>query len=131
MPHSDRVFLTGGSGFVGSHILRELLAAGYAVRALAHSVMLNNVMLNNVMLSEVEARRMTEDHLEVIEGDLQNVGAFAQALQGCRYLVHCAALYSFAPRRRAEIERVNVDGTASLMLAAELAGVERVVLTSS
>jgi dihydroflavonol-4-reductase len=64
-------------------------------------------------------------------GDLRNVGAFARALDGCRYLIHCAALYSFAPRDRAEIARVNVDGTASLFAAAHLAGVERAVLTSS
>jgi dihydroflavonol-4-reductase len=46
-------------------------------------------------------------------------------------LIHCAALYSFAPRDRAKIRRVNVDGTASLLAAAHIAGVERVVLTSS
>ena len=68
---------------------------------------------------------------EWVEGDLRNVGAFARKLRGCRYLVHCAALYSFAPRDRAEIRRVNVEGTASLMLAAHVAGVERAVLTSS
>lgn len=119
MPN-DRVFLTGASGFIGSHILRELLDAGYTVRAL----------VRNVMLSEVEARRMT-DGVDTVEGDLANVGAFANALQGCRYLVHCAALYSFAPRRAQEIAKVNVEGTAGLMLAAELAGVERAVLTSS
>jgi dihydroflavonol-4-reductase len=62
---------------------------------------------------------------------LRNVGAFAHALQGFRYVVHCAALYTFAPRAKREIAAVNVEGTASLMLAAELAGVERVVLTSS
>ena len=50
------------------------------------------------------------------------------ALEGCRYVVHCAALYTFAPRAKREIAAVNVEGTASLMLAAELAGVERVVL---
>ncbi len=67
----------------------------------------------------------------MVEGDLRNVGAFARALQGCRYVVHCAALYTFAPRAKRDIAAVNVEGTASLMLAAELAGAERVVLTSS
>ncbi len=60
-----------------------------------------------------------------------NVGAFAHGLRGCRYLIHCAALYSFAPRDRAAMRAVNVDATASLMMAAYLAGVERGVLTSS
>ncbi|MBV8531316.1 MAG: NAD-dependent epimerase/dehydratase family protein [Candidatus Eremiobacteraeota bacterium] len=115
---SGDVFLTGATGFVGSHILRELLAAGYRVRALARSV-------------EPKRRDETPPGVEWIEGDLRRVGAFAPALQGCRYLVHCAAVYSFAPRDKAEISAVNVEGTASLMLAAHLAGVERAVLTSS
>jgi dihydroflavonol-4-reductase len=113
VPRGDVVFLTGATGFVGSHILRELLTAGYPVRALARS------------------SQPTAGELEWISGDLRNVGAFARALDGCRYLIHCAALYSFAPRDRAEIARVNVDGTASLLAAAHIAGVERAVLTSS
>jgi dihydroflavonol-4-reductase len=67
----------------------------------------------------------------VVDGDLRNVGGFAHALQGCRYLIHCAALYTFSPRAKREVAAVNVEGTASLMLAAELAGVEHVVVTSS
>lgn len=117
---SDRVFLTGATGFVGSHILRELVAAGYVVRALVRPA---------------TARRASPDGhaagTEWIEGDLQNVGAFVRALRDCRYLVHCAALYSFAPRDRAVIHNVNVEGTTGLMLAAHVAGVERAVLTSS
>jgi dihydroflavonol-4-reductase len=69
--------------------------------------------------------------VEAIEGDLADAGAFARALEGCRYVVHCAALYSFSPRDRAMVHRVNVVGTAGLVEAARVAGVERVVLTSS
>lgn len=72
-----------------------------------------------------------DERAEVVEGDLRSVGAFARALYGCRYAVHCAALYTFSPRASQDIAAVNVEGTSSLMLAAELAGVERVVLTSS
>ena len=72
-----------------------------------------------------------EGRVEFLEGDLENVGAWARALDGCRYVVHCAALYSFAPRDRGAVHRVNVIGTSGLVEAARVAGVERVVLTSS
>lgn len=121
---AERVFLTGGTGFVGSHILRELLAAGYSVRALTRTTPSHPEPSR-------EAAESKDGGTEWIAGDLRNVGAFARALRGCRYLVHCAALYSFAPRDRAAIHAVNVEGTTSLMVAAHVAGVERAVLTSS
>ncbi len=109
---ADKVFLTGSSGFVGAHVLRELIAAGYDVRALVRA-------------------KQAADGVDYVTGDLQQVGAWARALDGCRYVVHCAALYSFAPADRAMVRRVNVLGTAGLLEAARVAGVERVVLTSS
>jgi dihydroflavonol-4-reductase len=107
-----KVFLTGATGFVGGHVLRELRAAGYEVRALARS-------------------RDARLDAETVAGDLRAPGELTRALDGCRYLVHCAALYSFAPSSRAEMHRINVLGTAGLLEAARVAGVERAVVTSS
>jgi dihydroflavonol-4-reductase len=125
MAQGDIVFLTGATGFVGSHVLRELRSAGYAVRALRRSV------LPPFDGARSGADGGRGDATEWIVGDLRDVGAFARALRGCRYLVHCAALYSFSPRDRAQIHSVNVEGTVSLMSAAHLAEIERAVLTSS
>ena len=52
-------------------------------------------------------------------------------MRGCQFLVHCAALYSFAPRDRSMMQRVNVAGTAGVLEAARIAGVQRAVVTSS
>jgi dihydroflavonol-4-reductase len=117
--------LTGATGFVGSHILNALLNAGYAVRALRRP------HPDPVILSLSKDDPALHRAVEWISGDLRNVGAFAHALRGCRYVIHCAALYSFAPRDRPALHAINVEATASLMLAAHLAGVERGVLTSS
>ena len=108
----DLVFLTGATGFVGAHILNELRAAGYRVRALVRG----------------DAATAAD---ETVHGNLERSGDLARAIDGCRYLVHCAAQYSFAPRDRASIARVNVTGTEGLFAAAHLAGVERAILTSS
>ena len=113
---TDRVFLTGATGFVGGHVLRELVAAGYRVRALVRHA--------------AGAARLPEG-CEAVTGDLREPGKLVDALRECRYLVHCAALYSFAPRDRSLMWKVNVIGTAGLLEAARFAGVERAVVTSS
>src|SRR6185437_811136 len=116
MAQRDEVFLTGAGGFVGSHVLTALLTRGYPVRALVPS---------------------TGRPLTVIAGCTPVLGALREpaallpAVRGCRYLVHVAALYSFAPARRADIWATNVRGSAGLLEAAALAGVERAVVTSS
>src|SRR5579871_5160688 len=113
---SDTVFLTGATGFVGSHVLTALLAAGYHVRAL--------VRPGGRALPPL-------DGCTPVPGDLARAGDLIPAMAGCRYLVHVAALYSFAPGQRARIWATNVRGCAALLEAARLAGIERAVVTSS
>lgn len=113
---ADRVFLTGATGFVGGHVLRALLGGGYEVRAL--------VRTPPTRFADVRGA-------ELVHGDLERTGELTGALRGCRFLVHVAARYSFAPAEREALERVNVLGTAGLLEAARIAGVERAVVTSS
>jgi len=109
---TDLVFLTGATGFVGHHVLGELRAAGYRVRALVRD-------------------RSAAVDCELVHGDLRRPGELARAIDGCRYIVHCAALYSFSPAHRHDIALINVQGTAGLLEAARVAGVERAIVTSS
>ncbi|MGN6561783.1 MAG: NAD-dependent epimerase/dehydratase family protein [Thermomicrobiales bacterium] len=116
MDGSTEIFLTGGTGFVGAQVLRALLDAGYQVRALVH---------------QHPERLPALAGCTPVCGDLAAPGALARAMAGCRYLVHVAALYSFAPRDRARIWETNVQGCRGLLEAARLAGIERAVVTSS
>lgn len=113
-PVQGDVFLTGASGFVGSHVLTALVARGYRVRALVHD---STPLLPAGVIS--------------VSGDLRAPASLVPALSGCRFLMHTAALYSFSPRDGETIAEVNIRGTEGLLEAARIAGVERSVVTSS
>jgi dihydroflavonol-4-reductase len=109
----SRVFLTGATGFIGQHVFRALRSAGYEVRALVR-----------------DPTARIED-AETVVGDLRRSGELVPSLRGCGSIVHCAALYSFSPHDRPALRPVNVMGTAGLLEAARIAGIERAVVTSS
>ena len=111
----SEVFLTGATGFIGGHILDALLDAGHEVRALVRT----------------PGTLAPRPGLTLVVGDVTRAGALRREMEGCRYLVHSAAAYSFAPGERARMQATNVLGTAGMLEAARLAGVERAVVTSS
>lgn len=112
-----KVFMTGGSGFVGSALARRLLARGHTVRALvrAHS----------------DARNMDGLDVERVVGDLNDRESFRKALAGVGAVFHVAADYRLWVPDRKAMFRANVDGTCALMEESLKAGVERIVYTSS
>ncbi|MCK4246284.1 NAD-dependent epimerase/dehydratase family protein [Candidatus Bipolaricaulota bacterium] len=112
-----RALVTGATGFIGSSILRELLAQGYQVRALVRE--------------QSDTRNLDGLDIEVAFGDITNADSLGPALRGCTHLFHAAALYSFWVKERALLYKVNVDGTRNVLQAAIEAGIDRVVYTSS
>jgi dihydroflavonol-4-reductase len=112
-----RVLVTGATGFVGSAIVRALLAAGYSVRAMCRA-------------SSSRANLAGLD-VELAYGDVCDAGAVASAMTGAGFLVHAAADYRLWARDPETIMRTNVEGTRTVMSAALRAGVERIVYTSS
>jgi nucleoside-diphosphate-sugar epimerase len=119
---SRSALVTGGAGFIGSHLAEGLLAAGWRVRLL------------DDFSSGREANLVhLRGALEVLRGDLRDRALVARALGGVEVVFHEAAVAS-VPRSVAEPERthdVNVNGTLGLLECARRAGVRRVVFASS
>lgn len=116
-----KAFVTGSTGFLGSNLIQALLEQGYEVKALARNKQKAQKILGNL-------------NLEIIEGDLENIAAFAPALEGCDVLFHTAAYFReyYAPGNHwATLEKLNITATIELLAAAEKHGLKRAIHTSS
>ncbi|BAU65215.1 hopanoid-associated sugar epimerase [Stanieria sp. NIES-3757] len=111
-----RAFVTGGTGFVGSNLVRLLLQQGYKVKVLVRF----SSRLDNLDSLDIET----------VEGDL-NDSNLSQQMQGCQVLFHVAAHYSLWQASKKQLYQDNVLGTRNLLQAAHQAGIERIVYTSS
>ncbi|XTZ11578.1 MAG: hopanoid-associated sugar epimerase [cyanobacterium endosymbiont of Rhopalodia inflata] len=111
-----KAFITGGTGFVGTNLVRLLLQKGYQVRALVR----RKSCLDNLKGLDVEQ----------VEGDL-NSPDLAAKMRGTHILFHVAAHYSLYQQDRYQLYQSNVLGTRSILEAARQARIERTVYTSS
>jgi nucleoside-diphosphate-sugar epimerase len=119
---SRGALVTGGAGFIGSHLVDRLLAAGWRVR-----------VLDDFSTGREANLAHLNGHAEVIRGDLRDRALVEKVVGGVEVVFHQAAVPS-VPRSVAEPERtndVNVTGTLGLLEAARRAGVRRVVFASS
>jgi len=112
-----RVFITGATGFVGSHVARRYAAEGARLRLLTRSTSRTDT------LAGLDA--------ELVTGDLRQPEGLRSALEGCDALVHVAADYRLWVRDPKEMYSANVDGTRELLRLACETGIQRVVYTSS
>ncbi len=117
-----RVLVTGGAGFIGSHLVDRLLADGHEVR-----------VLDNFATGRRENLVHVQSDIELMEGDIQSYERAHNAVKGCEVVFHEAALPS-VPRSVADpltSNATNVVGTLNVLLAARDSGVRRVVYASS
>ena len=106
--------VTGATGFIGWHVARRLIERGDKVRALARP-----------------SSEIRELDVEVVRGDLRDAASLEQAVSGCGVVFHIAADYRLWAKDPGELFASNLDGTRNLLAAAQAAGVERVVYTST
>jgi nucleoside-diphosphate-sugar epimerase len=122
------ILVTGGSGFIGSHCILQLLAAGHQVRTTVRSLKRESDV--RAMLKEGGAE--PGSRLSFIAADLENDAGWAQAVAGCEYVLHVASpLPPSVPKNEDELIVPAREGTLRVLRASRDAGVKRVVLTSS
>ena len=112
----EKIFVTGGNGFIGVHVTRELVSRGFEV----------------VSYDIVEPRRVL-DSVAYVKGTILDEFQMAQAMKGCASVFHLAAILGV---KRADTQllrcmTVNIEGTRSVFRAAEMAKISNVLFTSS
>jgi dihydroflavonol-4-reductase len=112
-----KTLVTGGTGFVGANVVRALLQRGAEVRALVRP--------------RSNTRNLDKLDIELVAGDLRDRSSLEAAIDGCDTVYHVAAVYALWTPNPREVYDSNVTGTANLLAAAETAGVQKIVYTSS
>lgn len=112
-----RIMLTGGTGFIGSYVLRFLLEEGHSVNALVRDS-------SKLALKDQSA-------LKMFEGDIDNLNAVNNSLTGCDVVIHLAALVSTKADNPKDFFNTNFKGTENLLLASKQNDIKKFVFTSS
>ncbi|MGA2847447.1 MAG: aldehyde reductase [Terracidiphilus sp.] len=124
----SKVLVTGGSGFIGSHAILQLLAAGHEVRTTVRNLKRKNDVLDMLRTAGAEPG----DGLQFAEADLEKDAGWPDAVAGCDFVLHVASPFPpNVPKHENELIVPAREGTLRVLRASRDAGVKRVVLTSS
>jgi dihydroflavonol-4-reductase len=116
----DKIFVTGGTGFLGAYLIRELLGKGYRVKALRRTDKLPVFFPAAVF-----------DPVEWVQGDVLDIHSLETGMEGTDAVVHSAAVVSFTPGANRDMFRTNIDGTANVVNAALKTGIRKFLHISS
>lgn len=117
---SIRVLITGGTGFLGAYIIKELVEKGHTVRAIRRSDKLPFFIPAHFF-----------DKVEWLPGDVLDVTGLEEAMEGVDAVIHAAAKVSFARGDRSQLFSTNIEGTANVVNAALAQNVQRFIHVSS
>lgn len=118
-PEKPAVFITGATGFVGSHVARRLLTDGYQVEALTRKPGQFGLLTD------------ISDKITWHIGDVTDIPSLEAAIRPNQDVIHAAALVSFSPKDRRAMEKVNVEGTANVVNVCLNVGVRKLGFVSS
>src|SRR5579872_999581 len=122
------VLVTGGSGFIGSHVILQLLDAGHTVRTTVRDLRREGDVRALLKRGGAEPG----DKLQFFSADLQSDGGWNEAVRGCEFVQHVASPFPpKVPKHEDELIVPARDGALRVLRAARDSGVKRVVLTSS
>lgn len=132
MKNKETVLVTGGSGFIATHCIMQLVIAGYNIKAtvrdLSRTIMLNDIIANGLKKQNISA----ELAIDWQEASLTEDAGWDAAVAGCDYVLHVASPVAMEmPKDENEMITPAVEGTKRVLQAASKAGVKRVVVTSS
>jgi nucleoside-diphosphate-sugar epimerase len=114
------IFVTGGTGFLGSYILQELVLQGRPVRALRRNLTVPFYMHPGLL-----------DKISWVQGDILDVNGLIENMAGCDKIIHAAGLVSFNPSDKNKLFKLNIEGTANVVNAAIEKGIADLVHVSS
>lgn len=120
--------VTGGTGFVGSRAVAELLKQGHLVRTTVRNLDRRAALLSMIQQAGVSDHR----NLDIFAADLESDAGWAEAIHGCEFVHHVASPFpSQRPKNEQEIIRPALEGTLRVLRFSRQAGVRRVIITSS
>lgn len=111
------ILVTGGAGFIGSHLVRQLVQQGEAVRVLDRP--------------GARSDHLPLDRIELVSADIRDRAAVARAVRGCREVYHLAANPNLWTQRRGQFRQVNYQGTVHVLHEALAAGARRILHVST
>ena len=110
------ILVTGATGLVGSHLVRQLVREGKKIRAFYRT-----------HIPTIEGG----DEVEWVKGDILDIVSLEDAMPGIQQVYHCAATVSFNPKKKADLYKNNIEGTANVVNAGIEAGIQKLVFVSS